>query len=176
MASVRRLGWPVESDERFSDFVDSRWGRLVRSAFLLGCSIHEAEDLVQTTLTRCYPVWERVEASEDIDAYVYRALVNAQAKSRRRRWWGERPTDALPDSERLPDPADLIATVETVRAALRQLTPEHRSVLVLHFFADLSEQQTADALGIPAGTVKSRTARAIQQLSEDESLAESMRT
>lgn len=165
----------MESDVRFVEFVDTRWGRLVRSAFLLGCSAHDAEDLVQATLTKCYPVWERVERSHDVDAYVYRALVNAQAKSRRRRWWGESPTETLPDSGHHPDPAELIATVATLRDAMRRLTPEHRAVLVLRFFADLSEQQAADALGVPAGTVKSRAARAIRQLSEDDSLAESMR-
>jgi len=162
----------VGVDEAFTDFVDARWRHLVRSAVLLGCSQHDAEDLAQATLARCYAAWPKVEQARDTDAYVYRILINTFSKNRKRRWWGEHPTDVLPDIERPGDLADAIATTSAVRKALLQLGIDHRAVLVLRFFADLSEQQTADALGIPVGTVKSRVSRGLEQLSLDESLTE----
>ena len=101
----------------------------------------------------------------DLDAYVYRAVVNAFAKSRKRRWWGERPSQRLPESAAGGRAgARPGATMRHVLAALRRLSPEHREVLVLRFFADLSEQQVAARhWAIPAGTVKSRTSRALDR-------------
>ena len=95
------------------------------------------------------------------DAYVYRVLVNTLRDARSRRWVGEVPTDELPDAGAIdPD----LATGLAVRRALAAMTPDHREVLVLRFYADLSERETADALRIPPGTVKSRTSRALALL------------
>jgi RNA polymerase sigma factor (sigma-70 family) len=95
---------------------------------------------------------------------VYRVLVNALHSSRRRRWWGEVPSAEVPDTAGVDDPAERVAVRADVRAALDTLSPQHREVLVLRFFADLSEHQTAEALGVPRGTVKSRAARALAAL------------
>jgi RNA polymerase sigma-70 factor (sigma-E family) len=159
-------------DEAFAVFVDAHWTQLVRSAVLLGCSEDEAEDLAQTTLARCYVAWSKVDQARDTNAYLYRILINTLSKSRKRRWWGEHPTDVLPDIEATADPADAIALTSAVRQALLHLGVHHRTVLVLRFFADLSEQQTADVLGVPIGTVKSRVSRGLAQLSLDDSLTE----
>ena len=107
-------------DADYTTYVRARWDSLVRSAVLLGCSRAEAEDIVQTTLVRCYSGWVKVQSADVPDAYVYRTLVNCLAKSRRRRWWA----------------------------------------------ANLSERQVADALGIPAGTVRSRLSRGLEQLGQ----------
>ena len=152
-------------------FVAARWPALVRSVMLLGATRPEAEDVVQTALESCLRSWRRVRAVDDLDAYVYRSVVNAFAKSRKRRWWGERPTERLPESAVAAPELDRATTSPTVLAALRRLTPEHREVLVLRFFADLSEQQVAATLAIPAGTVKSRTSRALDQIAADATLA-----
>lgn len=85
-------------NEEFAEHVSARWAPLVRSAILLGASPHEAEDLVQTTLMRCYGSWSTVRGADNGDAYVYRSLVNAFTTSRRRRWWGERPSSAMPEA------------------------------------------------------------------------------
>jgi RNA polymerase sigma-70 factor (sigma-E family) len=147
-------------DEGFSSYVAARWSGLVRTLVLLGCDAHEAEDVAQTALVRCYAAWERVRMADDLDAYVYRSLLNTWAKSRRRRWWGERPTDVLPEWEE--DDAFEDATLRhDIEKALGRLSPEHRQVLVLRYVADLSESQVAQVLGVPPGTVKSRTSRAI---------------
>lgn len=147
-------------DEDFSTFVAARWASLVRVAVYLGSSPAEAEDLVQTTLLRCYRAWPRVRRADRVDAYVHRALVNTLAKSRRRLWHGEIPTSGLLDEQR----GDATATSDAradLHRALGRLSPDHRAVLVLRFVGDLTEQQTADALDVPLGTVKSRVARAL---------------
>lgn len=144
----------------FSDYMAASWRRLVRSLVLLGCEVHEAEDVVQTALIGCYRSWSRVSAAGDPDAYVFRTVLNAWSKSRRRRWWGERPTETLPDV-RGSEAGSIVLDRQLVHQALAPLNREHREVLVLRYFGDLSESQVAEALGVPLGTVKSRTARAL---------------
>ncbi len=153
----------MERDEDYTAYVTARWPALVRSAVLLGCSRHDAEDLVQTALARCYRSWERVRRADDRDAYVYRVLVNCHASSRRRRWWGERPTDRPPEHSS-DDPAESSVERRTMLDALQRLGVDQRTVLVLRFYADLSEWQVAQVLGLPVGTVKSRSSRALQRL------------
>ncbi len=161
-------------DQGFEEYAAARWPRLVRSAGLLGADPHAAEDLVQQVLTRCYHSWDRVQRAGDADAYVHRMLVNAHIDSRRRRWWGERPTAELPESPG-PDEGDALGSRDAVRQALARLGVEQRQVVVLRYYADLSEQQTADALGIAVGTVKSRASRALRALEDDPHLVELQR-
>lgn len=151
----------------FSEYVAARRTRLVRSAVLLGCPQPDAEDVVQTALLRCFRSWRRVQKADQPDAYVYRVLVNTLTDARNRRWNGELPTEALPD--RPGEEGD--ATVGFgVRRALAAMRREHREVLVLRYYADLSERETADVLGIPPGTVKSRTSRALAVLAADQNV------
>lgn len=150
----------------FSEYVAVRRPRLVRSAILLGCPEADAEDLVQTALTKALRSWHRVQRADSPDAYVQRILVNTLADARKRRWRGEVPTDVLPEMA-LPDSSDTLAEGWAVRRALAAMSPTHREVLVLRFFADLSERETATALGVAPGTVKSRTARALASLAAD---------
>jgi RNA polymerase sigma-70 factor (sigma-E family) len=151
-------------------FVAARWPALVRSVMLLGAPRPEAEDIVQTALESCYRSWRHVSAASDADAYVYRVAVNTFTKSRKRRWWGEQPAAWLPERATHPPEFEQAELHTTVLAALRNLTPEHREVLVLRFYADLSEQQTSAVLGVPVGTVKSRTSRALDQIAADDTL------
>lgn len=150
-------------EEAFATYVAARWPTLVRSLVILGCERHEAEDVVQTTLTRCYTVWDRVSRADDADAYIYRSVLNTWSKSRRRRWWGERPVEVLPDIG-VADPTDQAMIRHDIERVLGHLSKDHRLVLVLRFVADLSEHEVAEVLGVPPGTVKSRTARALAQL------------
>jgi len=156
----------VDRDEDFSDYVSARWTALSRSAVLLGCTLHEAEDLVQSTLAACYASWDKVVKARERDAYVYRVLVNMHARSRRRRWWGERPTDALPEQP-VADAFRHADVAEALRLALDALSPANRAAVVLRYYGQLSEAETAQALGVAPGTVKSRLNRALAQLSED---------
>jgi RNA polymerase sigma-70 factor (sigma-E family) len=162
----------MDRDADFSAYAAARWPALVRSAVFLGCSVDEAEDLVQTTLAKCYAAWRRVERADNRDAYVYRVLLNAQRDSRRRRWWGERPTDLGPDPRVTTDPTLLVAVTDAVERALGDLSRVNREVVVLRYYAELTEQQTADVLGIATGTVKSRLSRALSRLALNPHLAD----
>jgi RNA polymerase sigma-70 factor (sigma-E family) len=164
----------MDHDTEFATYAENAWPSLVRSAVFLGCRLPEAEDLAQTTLARCYAAWAKVRAADNRDAYVYRVLVNSLRDSRRRRWWGERPTEDLPEGRatgRSDEMAD-VDTADAIHRALAGLSKVNRDVVVLRYFAQLNEQQTAQALGVPAGTVKSRLSRALRQLASDRHLAD----
>jgi RNA polymerase sigma-70 factor (sigma-E family) len=161
----------VAGDEEFAEYASARWRTLLRSAVLLGCSVEEAEDLVQTTLLRCYLKWAKVSQAHNRDAYVSQVLINAHRASRRRRWWRERATAAVTDTAQ-PDSTTLVDGADAVSRALALLSQHQREVVVLRYFLHLSERQVADTLGIPPGTVKSRLSRALQRLSLNSDLAE----
>jgi len=151
----------------FDDYCAARWRPLVRFTVLLGCSLPEAEDVVQAALEKTYRHWDRVRRARSVDAYVHRAVVNTLRTSWRRRWWGELPTDVLPDGAA---PHATGTTGLDVRRALMALPHGQREVIVLRFYSDLTELATAEVLGVPLGTVKSRTARALKSLSEHPSV------
>ena len=161
----------VGRDEEYTAFVTGRWVRLVRAASLMGCDLHEAEDIVQATLVKCYVSWSKVRRADDPDAYVYRILVNTLRSARRSRSSQERPIGP-DDRPAAPDSYAAFDLAASVDRALATLSLEARQVVVLRFLADLSERQTADVLGIPAGTVKSRLSRALAQLAADRTLAD----
>lgn len=152
---------PPPPTEDFSAYMRARWGDLVRTLISMGCDPHEAEDVAQTALARCFRSWARVQAADDVDAYVYRTLLNCWASSRRRRWWGETPTEELPEPPPSGGHAETVARTASLTAALGRLPEDHRTVLVLRFGADLTVAQTAEVLGVPPGTVKSRVSRAL---------------
>lgn len=162
----------VTAPELFDDYVRSRWPRLVRTAVLLGADHHAAEDLVQTALTKCYRRWDRVLQARDPDAYVHRVLVNTLRAAHRRLWRLERPHAVVPDTPRANDQIAISDTVQAVWAALERLPRAQRDVVVLRYYADLSVADTAEALGISQGTVKSRCSRALAALAAESSLKE----
>lgn len=162
----------MEHDNDFSDYATARWGTLVRSAVFLGCNLDEAHDMVQTTLLRCYTAWGKVTKADNRDAYVYRVLLNCHRDSRRRRWWGERPTQTIPDHPSGVEISETVAITDAVHRALVDLSKVNREVVVLRYYAHLSEQQTAEILNIAPGTVKSRLSRALTQLAQSAHLAE----
>jgi RNA polymerase sigma-70 factor (sigma-E family) len=141
--------------EDYLAYVTARTTWLRRVAYLLTHDWHDADELVQATITRLYVHWRRVRSADDIDAYVRRMLVNGFLEERRSRWglrllrWPQPPDTAV-------DPPDL-DTVLTVRAALAGVPPRQRAVLVLRYYCDLSIADTAAALSCSEGTVKSLT-------------------
>jgi RNA polymerase sigma-70 factor (ECF subfamily) len=151
----------VTSDDDFRQFVVARQRALLRSAWLLTGDWAAAEDLVQTALMRTWPKWRRLDTPDAAEAYVRRVMVNAFISSRRRRWHGEIPTESLPDTATAYDDVELR---HLVAAAVHVLPPKQRAVVVLRFFDDLTESQTAAVLGIAVGTVKSQTAKAFATL------------
>ena len=87
----------------FDEFVAARRSALVRAVVLMGSPLADAEDIVQTALTKCYRYWTKVKRAGSPEAYVYRILVTTRASARRRKWHGELPTDELLDSVIHPD-------------------------------------------------------------------------
>ena len=162
----------MDRDQEFSQYVGARWASLVRSAALLGCAPHDAEDVVQSALARCYVSWSKVRDADNRDAYVYRVLVNSVHDAGRRHWRRERPTEDFPDRPDGRRATDQVEAADAIDRALGGLSQAHRSVVVLRFFAHLSERETARALSIPPGTVKSRLSRALSELSTDQHLAD----
>lgn len=149
----------MREPEGFSDFVVARSPALLRTARLITRDAELAQDLVQAALAKAWPRWSRVEAPE---AYVRTVMVHTYLTWRRRRWHGETPTGWLPESG--TDQWDAVDTRTVVKAALGALPPRQRAVIVLRYLDDLTEAQTADALGCTVGTVKSQTSKALMRL------------
>ncbi|HET7069229.1 MAG TPA: SigE family RNA polymerase sigma factor [Nocardioides sp.] len=145
--------------EEFSQYVAARGRALWRAAWLLTGDAQLAEDLAQTALAKAWPHFERVAANGSFEAYVRRAMVTTYVSWRGRRWVGEIPSDRVPDATTGEQPADL----DLVRA-LASLSRQQRAVVVLRYFADLTETDTAAALGCSVGTVKTHHTRAIAAL------------
>ncbi|WP_332667663.1 SigE family RNA polymerase sigma factor [Aeromicrobium sp.] len=158
------------SEASFAEFVRTQWRDLVRAAIFLGAGPDEAEDLAQQTLVRCYASWQRVTDATNRDAYVYRMLLNQLRDARRTRWWRSR-VDAEPDG-RVDDASSQVVIADAIHQALDGLSKPQRDVVVLRYFVQLTEAQTAAALGVPVGTVKSRLSRALAGLADSHHLTE----
>lgn len=145
--------------DTFEEFVVARQAALLRTAFLLTGHAQDAEDLVQTALIKVVPHWRRI--ADDPEPYVRRVLVRENISRWRRRRWREVGTDVLPEVLAVgPDHDGLL----TLRAALADLSPRQRSVVVLRYYEDRTEAETADLLGISVGTVKSHARDALVRL------------
>ena len=147
-------------------FVAARGVGLLRAAYLLTGDRHLAEDLVQAALAKVWPKWEAVVAQGEPDGYVRRTLLTTYLSWRRRPGFFERPTSALPDlAAPSADPADADPDLRrAMLAALARLPRRQRATVVLRYFEDLSDVQTAQAMGCSVGTVKSQTAKALRTL------------
>ena len=151
----------------FSAFVAARTPALLRTAYLLTGDWASGEDLLQTTLVQCWRRWGRL--GEHPEPYVRQAMLRTFLSWRRRRWTGETPSEQLPEVA-VADATSAYDEREQLWRALRRLPRRQRAVIVLRYFDDLSEQETATTLGIALGTVKSQTSKALAALRVDESL------
>ena len=150
-------------EEEFREFVAARSGALLRTAYLLAGDWATAEDLLQTALTKTYLAWKRHGGIEAIEPYARRVLVNTSTSWWRRRWHGERPTEILPERPGV-DEIEQQLDRDALWRHLGALPARQRAVLVLRFYEDMSEAQTAALLEISPGTVKSQTSRALSTL------------
>jgi RNA polymerase sigma-70 factor (sigma-E family) len=149
-------------EAEFTDFVVGSGRRLLRTAMLLTGDHGHAEDLLQTALERTARHWTKLDGAPE----AYTRVVLARLATDRWRRLGSRVAEVVgdpPDSVQ-NDMAGDIAVRHALIAALAQLTRRQRAVLVLRFFDDLTEAQTAEALGVSVGTVKSTASRATARL------------
>lgn len=156
----------TDRDADFSAYLGARQARLLGVAYLLTGDHHQAEDLLQTSLAKLYLSWDRIRDRDNVDAYVRRIMVNENNSLWRRAWRRrEVPTDEVPDRTPTYDRPD-----EGVAAAVwdvvQTLPRKARAVVVLRYYEQLSEAETADLLGISVGTVKSQCHRALATLRE----------
>ncbi|MFT4296964.1 MAG: SigE family RNA polymerase sigma factor [Micropruina sp.] len=155
------FGATSRREAEFTAFVASASRYLARTAYLLTGSQDLADELVQEALTRTYAAWDRVRL-DDATSYARRVLVNVSIDHRRRRrpipveWAAERPSGEWPQSR--VDDRDEVARM------LATLTPKQRRIVVLRYFDDYTEAQTAECLGITVGAVKSACSRALAGL------------
>ncbi|HEV3322749.1 MAG TPA: SigE family RNA polymerase sigma factor [Solirubrobacteraceae bacterium] len=155
----------------FERFVSDHGKQLLRTGYLITWDILEAEDLVQECLLRVARRWPKVRAMAHPHAYAQRVLVNlafdeSPKRARRRHELAEHHSPAFerPDAARSFAGSAQIEARDELREILAALPKRQRAMVVLRYFADLSEAQTAQALDCSVGTVKSTTSRAIERL------------
>ena len=165
-AGVTMVDRTIPRDVEFAAYMQARQPSLLRTAYLLTGDRHAAEDLVQTALAKLYLSWDKVEQRGSIDGYVRRILVN-ENNSMWRRGWKKREyaTGVLPDDDHVTDEYDE-GQRAAVWAVVQTLPRKARAVVVLRYYEQLSEAETAEALGISVGTVKSQASRALAALRE----------
>ncbi|GAA4660220.1 MULTISPECIES: SigE family RNA polymerase sigma factor [Streptomyces] len=157
----------------FTSYVRDRGPVLLRTARSLTANPSDAEDLLQTALTKTYLAWERIEDHRALDGYVRRALVNTRTSQWRKRKVDEFACEELPepDPTPAPDPAEQQVLRDAMWRAVVRLPDRQRAMVVLRYYEDLSEAQTAEVLGVSIGTVKSAVSRALGKLREDPELS-----
>ena len=143
--------------------MEARYDTLLRTARLMVVDQRDAEDLTQAALVKTFVRWHTLRDPRNAEAYTRAVMVRMSIRAARRRWRAEVPTDRLPELPAADARGDL-ELADLVRRALAQLPVEQRAVVVLRYFNQLTEAETADALGCAIGTVKSRTSRALAAL------------
>ncbi|MBV8295736.1 MAG: SigE family RNA polymerase sigma factor [Acidimicrobiia bacterium] len=137
--------------------------RLVRLAVLCCGDAAEAEDIVADAYARAWPRLAAGRVEEPL-AYLRRAVLNRASSWRRHRGVVRREAARRRAAPTPDDSAQTIGDRDALLSALRRLPPPQLAVVALRFLEDLSEAETARQLGIAVGTVKSRTARALESL------------
>ncbi len=153
-------------DADFAAYLQARQASVLRTAYLLTGDRHTAEDLTQTAFAKLYLAWDRVRDQGSMDGYLRRILVN-ENNSLWRRGWKKREHA----TEELPEPTPVVDEYDDGRGAalwdlVQTLPKKARAVLVLRYYEELSEAETAEVLGVSVGTVKSQTSRALAALRE----------
>ncbi|PZG89404.1 SigE family RNA polymerase sigma factor [Streptomyces sp. NTH33] len=157
----------------FAAYVRARQPVLLRTARSLTANQSDAEDLLQTALAKTYTAWERIEDHRALDGYVRRALLNTRTSQWRKRKVDEFACEELPEPDPVacaPDPAEQQVLRDAMWRAIMKLPVRQRAMVVLRYYEDLSEVQTAEVLGVSVGTVKSAVSRALGKLRDDPEL------
>ncbi|WP_205473821.1 SigE family RNA polymerase sigma factor [Nocardioides sp. SYSU D00038] len=151
-------------EESFTRWAGERQLALLRTAVLLTGDHHRAEDLVQDALTQVAVRWRRLRDQRP-EAYARQVIVRANIS-----WWRKHRRESVVE---VRDDARVVAASDAASdrrllldRALAALTPRQRAVVVLRYYDDLSERETAELLGVGVGTVKSQTSLSLRRLRE----------
>ncbi|MFI6351027.1 SigE family RNA polymerase sigma factor [Streptomyces sp. NPDC050560] len=147
----------------FEEYVRTRQDALLRSARRLVPDPFDAQDLLQTALVRTYRRWEGIADKSLADAYLRRVMINTRTEWWRAKKLDEVPTDEVPEAP-VDDPTEQYADRALLVDVLNVLTPRQRRVVVLRHWEQMSTEETAAALGMTVGTVKSALHRALARL------------
>ncbi|MBQ0988371.1 SigE family RNA polymerase sigma factor [Streptomyces sp. F63] len=150
----------------FEEYVRARQDALLRSARRLVRDPVDAQDLLQTALARTFGRWDGIADKSLADAYLRRVMINTRTEWWRARKLDEVPVDQLPE-DCLEDGAEQRADRALLMDVLRVLAPKQRSVVVLRHWEQMSTQETAAALGMSTGTVKSTLHRALARMRQE---------
>ena len=154
----------ARQDAEFREFMHARWPAMVRLAYGLTGDQGHAEDVAQAAFARAYASWPRVRRSGDPDAYVRQIVINENRNRFRKRRVAERLTDTalidVPWTDATRESDERSALI----AALQRLGPRQRAVIVLRYWMDLTEHETAASLNCSVGTVKSQASRGLATL------------
>lgn len=159
-------------DADFAAYLAARWPSVVRTLILLGGPPAQAEDVARDALARCYGSWEHVRREDDVDAYVYRTVLERWRHGRRHRA-SVPPT--VPTTEAATVPATEAEGEETgpvrlrraLEAELDRLAEEPREAVVLRFVAGLDDVQVAGALDVPLDAARQRLTQALAEVDLD---------
>ncbi|MFE4968979.1 SigE family RNA polymerase sigma factor [Streptomyces sp. NPDC056660] len=150
----------------FEEYVRTRQDTLLRKARRLVPDPLAAQDLLQTALLRTYGRWDDIADKQLADAYVRRVMINTRTEWWRARKLQELPIEQSPDAP-VGDCTEQYADRMLLMDIIKTLTPQQRSVVVLRHWEQMSTDETATALGIAPGTVKSTLHRALAQLRQE---------
>ncbi|MFI7340865.1 SigE family RNA polymerase sigma factor [Streptomyces sp. NPDC050085] len=156
----------TDQAREFEEYVRTRQPSLLRSARRLVADPVDAQDLLQTALLRTYRGWDRIGDKRLADAYLRRVMINTRTEWWRARNLRELPTGQLPDVP-VEDSTEQHADRALLLDAMKVLSPKQRAVIVLRHWEQMSTRETALALGIETGTVKSTLHRALVRLREE---------
>jgi RNA polymerase sigma-70 factor (sigma-E family) len=156
----------VADPAEFDAFVAARGPALLRLALMLTGERFAAEDLVQAALAKAYRHWSRVQLAESPEAYVRRIVVREHLSWRRRRSSAEVPRAYVDPGHLDPDPATAGAARDAAWRLLAELPRTQRTVLVLRYYADLTDNAIAELLRCAPATVRSNASRGLAALRE----------
>ena len=147
----------------FADFVAARSGALHRAAYLMVGDAQLAQDLVQEALTKTYVAWPRLRDRSKVEAYVRKAITTTAIGWFRKKSWTERTVATMPEGSQAGREDDVDRRA-WLWQALQELPVRQRAAIVLRYYEDLTEAQTADAMGCAVGTVKSQVSAGLLKL------------
>lgn len=150
-------------EAEFREYMAARWPALLRTAYLLTGDRYLAEDLAQSALEKTALAWSKVRRADDVHAYVRRILVNTHLSLFRRKRVAEFASGAVPEVSSA-DSSQQVALRDELLKALATLPKRQCAVVVLRYWEDLSEVQTAELMGCSVGTVRSQAHRALAKL------------
>ena len=155
----------VATEDRLTELYTAHYRSLVRLAAFLTGDRDNAEEVVQDAYVKVHGSWRGLREPDKAEAYLRTAVVNlSRSRLRRRQVAAKHRPEPLSDVASAETSAMRVVQREAVLHALQQLPRRQREAVVLRYYGDLSEAQTASAMGCSVGAVKSHTSRAMAAL------------